>query len=319
MADRQDLKREFAAALGAGDLDRIEELWLTALEAPDIDIEHLLELRRALWKKGEKGLARTLLELLSDTLTERGDHAAALSALRELVRLTDKPGPELLDRLESTVRDARAGSPSLEPVLERYQLTKARRPLDQLDEVARWLDHDRGTVVEVIGQGVGRVVDANLELDTIKVDVGGRRPVSVLFAGVSRLLRRLPPGDFRRRAVEDPEGLRREVAETAGGRRRRLSEDAPSEVLPLVREVNELLDSQERALERARDPVTMTRPVELELELHRREMRERGLALGGEPTGERGIRFRGPDVVTVAEQAWRALVHVLSEESPWLK
>ncbi len=46
--------------------------------------------------------------------------------------------------------------------------------------------------------------------------------------------------------------LRREIAETAGGRRRRLSEDAPSEVLPLVREVNELLDSQERALERAR-------------------------------------------------------------------
>jgi signal transduction histidine kinase len=45
--------------------------------------------------------------------------------------------------------------------------------------------------------------------------------------------------------------LRREIAETAGGRRR-LSEDAPSEVLPLVREVNELLDSQERALERAR-------------------------------------------------------------------
>ncbi|WP_298352410.1 HAMP domain-containing sensor histidine kinase [Rhodoblastus sp.] len=46
--------------------------------------------------------------------------------------------------------------------------------------------------------------------------------------------------------------LRREIAETAGGQRRRLSEDAPSEVLPLVREVNELLDSQERALERAR-------------------------------------------------------------------
>jgi signal transduction histidine kinase len=46
--------------------------------------------------------------------------------------------------------------------------------------------------------------------------------------------------------------LRREIAETTGGVRRRLSEDAPSEVLPLVREVNELLDSQERALERAR-------------------------------------------------------------------
>lgn len=46
--------------------------------------------------------------------------------------------------------------------------------------------------------------------------------------------------------------VRREIAETAGGQRQRLSEDAPSEVLPLVREVNELLNSQERALERAR-------------------------------------------------------------------
>ncbi len=46
--------------------------------------------------------------------------------------------------------------------------------------------------------------------------------------------------------------MRREIAETTGGVRPRLSEDAPSEVLPLVREVNDLLDSQERALERAR-------------------------------------------------------------------
>ncbi len=45
--------------------------------------------------------------------------------------------------------------------------------------------------------------------------------------------------------------LRREVAEaTCGGGR--LSLDAPSEVLPLVREVNALLDAQEKELERAR-------------------------------------------------------------------
>jgi signal transduction histidine kinase len=46
--------------------------------------------------------------------------------------------------------------------------------------------------------------------------------------------------------------LRREIADTIGGRKRRLAEDAPNEVLPLVREVNELLDAQERDLERAR-------------------------------------------------------------------
>jgi signal transduction histidine kinase len=46
--------------------------------------------------------------------------------------------------------------------------------------------------------------------------------------------------------------LRREVADAIGGRRERLSQDAPSEVLPLVREVNALLDTQEKELQRAR-------------------------------------------------------------------
>jgi signal transduction histidine kinase len=46
--------------------------------------------------------------------------------------------------------------------------------------------------------------------------------------------------------------LQREIAETAAGRQLRLAEDAPIEVLPLVREVNQLLSAQERELERAR-------------------------------------------------------------------
>lgn len=216
MTDRMDLEREFSAAFEVGDLERVEELWLTALDYSEIPVDQLLDVRRTLWKKGEKGLARTLLDLLADSLTERGDNDEALIAVRELVRLTDKPGPELLGRLETILRAARSGCPSLEPVLQRYQLTKARRPVDILDEIERWLDHDRDTIVEVVGQGVGRVVDANLELETIKVDIGGRRPVSVPYGGVSRFLRRLPPGDFRRRAVEDPEGLRREVKEAPG-------------------------------------------------------------------------------------------------------
>ncbi|WP_294541393.1 HAMP domain-containing sensor histidine kinase [uncultured Rhodoblastus sp.] len=46
--------------------------------------------------------------------------------------------------------------------------------------------------------------------------------------------------------------LRREVADAISGGRQRLSLDAPDEVLPLVREVNALLDAQEKELERAR-------------------------------------------------------------------
>jgi transcription elongation factor GreA len=71
-------------------------------------------------------------------------------------------------------------------------------------------------VVEVVGQGVGRVVDANLALGNVKVDVGGQRPVSVPFGAVSRYIRLLEPGDFRREAVEDPDGLKSKVTEQPG-------------------------------------------------------------------------------------------------------
>ena len=210
MDEQPAVDRGFEAALSSDDLERVEELWLEALESPTIAIAGLLEVRKALWKKGHKTLAATLLELLADTLEQRGQRRDALAVLREIVRLTEKPGGDLIARLERTVIAARAGSPSLKAVLERYPLRESRRPLEQLEIVERWLDHDRDTIVEVLGQGVGRVVDANLELENIKVDLGGgRRPVSVPFGAVSRFLRRLPPGDFRRRAVEDRERLRR--------------------------------------------------------------------------------------------------------------
>ena len=207
----------FDAALEADDLERIEELWLEALEAPTIATASLLKVRRALWKKGHKPFAATLLELLADTLEQRRERDDALAVLREIVRLAEKPGAELITRLEKALIAARAGSPSLKQVLDRHPLRDSRRPLEQLDVIERWLDHDRDTIVEVIGQGVGRVVDANLELENIKVDLGGgRRPVSVPFGAAPRFLRRLPPGDFRRRGVEDPDGLRRDALDAPG-------------------------------------------------------------------------------------------------------
>jgi transcription elongation factor GreA len=92
-------------------------------------------------------------------------------------------------------------------VLEKYPLAGARRPLEELEAAECWLDHDLGTVVEVKGQGVGRVVDLNLELENIKVDLGGSRPVSIPFGAARRHLRPLPESDFRRRKVESPEAL----------------------------------------------------------------------------------------------------------------
>lgn len=203
-------------ALESGDWDRVEELWLEALDGPTINHGELLEVRRLLWKEGKKTLALTLLELLAESLEVAENHRGALAALKELIRLKKSHSKEDMDRLENSFTRSRSDSPSLREILERHELQASRRPLETIAQMESWLDHDLGTPVEVMGQGVGRVVDLNLELQNVKVDIGTRRPVSVPFGAVSRYLRILPEGDFLRRKVEAPDELATFVMESPG-------------------------------------------------------------------------------------------------------
>ena len=217
MTETLEIRPEFSEALGSEDWDRVEELWLEALDARPISTAELLEVRRLIWKAGRKNLARTLLELLAEALEGNSESTDALAALRELVRLASpKPPNELTERMVAAFSRTRSGSPSLEAVLARHPMVTARRPIEELEAADCWLDHDLGAVVEVSGQGVGRVVDLNLQLENIKVDLGGSRPVSIPFGAARRHLRPLPEGDFRRRKVEAPDELAAFVEEKPG-------------------------------------------------------------------------------------------------------
>jgi len=217
MVDSVEIRPSFAEALENQNWDRVEEIWLEALEEKPIPTRELFEVRRQTWQAGRKNLARTLLELLADSLESSKSPGNALEAIRELIRLAEtKPSTALLERLTASLINCRQNSPSLRAVLDHHAITTARRPLEELETVERWLDHDVGTVVEVVGQGVGRVVDLNLQLENIKVDVKGKRPISVPFGAASRYLRPLPEGDFRRNKVEDPEALAAYVRDEPG-------------------------------------------------------------------------------------------------------
>jgi transcription elongation factor GreA len=217
MTETIEIRPEFAEALEREDWDRVEEMWLEALEAKPIPTAELLEVRRLTWKAERKNLARTLLELLADALEESADPSEALAALRELVRLASpKPPTELTERMVAAFARARAESPSVDSVLEHHPMVSARRPNEVLEAAECWLDHDLGTVVEVVGQGVGRVVDLNLQLENIKVDLGGSRPVSIPFGAARRHLRPLPEGDFRRRKIEAQDDLAKFVKDSPG-------------------------------------------------------------------------------------------------------
>jgi transcription elongation factor GreA len=216
MSEQPQISETFRQALEDGAWDRVEELWLESLDDRPIPVAELLEVRRLLWKENQKTQARTLLELLAETLETEGPPDDALAAMSELVRLTDKPSRSLLERLEAAFVDARRGHPSLGAVRERARLVEAKRPIEVLEAMKLWLDYDIGTVVEVQGQGVGRVVDLNLELENVKVDIGAAKPVSVPFGAIHRYLRRLPEGDFLRRKVEEPQALAAFVRDEPG-------------------------------------------------------------------------------------------------------
>lgn len=216
MPEGPAISTAFDDALETENYERVEELWLEELDRKRIRVDELLEVRRRLWKAGRKNLALTMLELLVETLEGAGDPQQSLAALREMVRLTAKPGRALVGRLEKALAESRADNPSLDAVVNRYSLTEQRKPAETLADMENWLNHDQGTIVEVVGQGVGRVIELNLKLDNIKVDIGGRRPVSVPFGAVSKFLRPLPEGDIRRRKVEDPETLTAFVKDEPG-------------------------------------------------------------------------------------------------------
>ncbi|MCK5377779.1 MAG: GreA/GreB family elongation factor [Acidobacteria bacterium] len=204
-------------AVDSHEWERVEEFWLEALGKQPIPTLELLGIRRLMWKAGRKNQARTLLELLAETLEASNDAQGALAALRELIRLADTADPERVNRLLRAFSTVRRESPSLDAIIDHYAPAESRRPLEALETMETWLNHDVGTVVEVQGQGVGRVTEINLELENLKVDVGGRRPVSIPFGAVTRYVRVLAEGSFLHLKVEDQEALSTAVTNNPGG------------------------------------------------------------------------------------------------------
>ncbi len=78
-------------------------------------------------------------------------------------------------------------------------------------------------------------------------------------------------------------------------------------------------DASERGARSTREPLVVDGPVTVEIDVHRDEMRERGLERGGEPVGRLGLRLVGETILDAAEATWRALEHILREHGAFLQ
>jgi transcription elongation GreA/GreB family factor len=197
--------------LSKGDFEALEGEWLArAAQAPE-DLDYFVGAARALAGTGEEARAHTLLELLDEQLREAGRWAVRLKLLQRAGALL-MPPEKLHPAIVSTLGKLHGERTTFKALFEAVGLHRAQHDIpktwEKVDRLEMLLAFDVGTIVAMEGKGVGRVVDANLGLESFKVDFERIRGVTVGFKAAPKLLRPLSPGHVLRRKLEEPATLK---------------------------------------------------------------------------------------------------------------
>ena len=215
MSDLADIQQR----IDEGDFDSIEDIWLERLAIQPADHEFFIAVAQALVAAEEEDRAAFLVDLLADHIQEAGDGATRLEILRHLDWLYPD-ATQLHAAILETVRDLYRDSPSLEGVIEKVGLLKAKEDIPKtwtkVDKLRQILQFEVGEPVWMEGKGAGRVIEVNLDLDNFKVDLEHQPGLRVGFRAAAKLLQPLPPGHFLRRKLESPEELVRLKDENPG-------------------------------------------------------------------------------------------------------
>ena len=197
--------------LSKGDFEAIEGEWLAHLEKDLADLDYYVGVARALIGTGEEARARNLLELLDDQLREGGFWATRLQLLKRAGTLF-VPADKLHPIVSSTLGKLYSDRSTYKALYEAVGLHRAPGDVpkvwEKVERLEGLLAFDVGTVVSMEGKGVGRVVEANLGLESFKVDFERIRGLTVGFKAAPKLLRPLAPDHVLRRKLEQPGGLK---------------------------------------------------------------------------------------------------------------
>lgn len=205
------ISRTIQSQLSKGDFDSIEADWLARAAENPGDLDYFVGVARALAGTGEEGRARTLLELLDDQLREGGRWAIRLMLLKRAGNLL-LPPEKIHPTLSSTLGKLYGDRSTYKALFEAVGLHRAPHDIpktwEKVDRLEGLLAFDVGTVVAMEGKGVGRVVEANLGLESFKVDFERHRALTVGFKAAPKLLKPLAPEHVLRRKLEKPEALK---------------------------------------------------------------------------------------------------------------
>lgn len=195
-----------------GTLANLDEDWLAEIESDPTDIDWYLGIAQGLAASGEEARARDLLELYDAELVDRGLWAVRLDLLRRGGPSVVKPA-RLQKEIVTTLENLWRGKSSFGAAVAHVHLDRPTedpaRLWDKVNRLQSLLVYDVGAVVLMPGQGVGRVAEVNLPLESLKVDFEKKKGVTVGLRAAAKMLKLLPEGHLLRRMLEEPEALAR--------------------------------------------------------------------------------------------------------------
>ncbi len=204
------ISRTTQTQLAKGDLGSIETDWLSHLESNPTDLDYFVGVARALAGTGEEKTARLLLEMLDEQLRD-GRWRERLDLLHRAGNLL-LPPDKLHPAIVATLTRLYGDRSTFKGLAEAAGLHRATHDLpktwEKVERLESLLAFDVGTVVAMEGKGVGRVVEANLGLESFKIDFERHRGLMVGFKAAAKLLRPLTPDHVLRRKLENPAGLK---------------------------------------------------------------------------------------------------------------
>jgi transcription elongation GreA/GreB family factor len=210
-----------------GDSASLEDDWIAEVESSPEDLDYFLGLALPLAASGEEERARSLVELYDTELRDKGLWKLRLELLRRAGNLVEKAS-RLQKEIVATLEKIWGDRAHFRSLLTHVGLHKPNdqpaKIWDQVNRLQSLLLYDVGEVVAMAGQGVGRVVEVNLPLETLKIDFERSKGVTVGFRAAAKMLTPLPPGHLLRRKLDEPESLSR------------LRDEQPAELLRAVLE-----------------------------------------------------------------------------------
>jgi transcription elongation GreA/GreB family factor len=200
------ISRDTQAHLAKGEFEAIEGEWLSAMGQTPMDLDYFVGVARALTGTGQEERARLLLEMLDDQLRESGSwdlRRRLLQRAGSLLLPPEKLHPAILATLKRLYGDRSIFHGIAEAVGLQRATHDIPKTWEKVEKLENLLAFDVGTVVAMEGKGVGRIAEANLGLESFKVDFERIKGMTVGFKAAAKLLQPLAPEHVLRRKLED--------------------------------------------------------------------------------------------------------------------